>query len=69
MTNTTHEPIAQLHDFVIQQAEDDAGLAVEDRKWQAIVVAEILEQEALAKEVFERLFGEYKDKVAFVNQN
>ena len=69
MTNTTHEPIARLHDFVIQQAEDDAVLPAEDRKWQATVVAEVLEQEVLAKEVFERLFGEYKTQVALVNQD
>ena len=69
MTNTTHESITDLRKFVEEQAEFDAGLPAEDQKWQATVVAEVLEQEALAKEVFERLFGEYKTQVALVNQN
>lgn len=54
MNTTTHDPIFELKDFVMHQAEEDAALPPAERRYQAELVKDVLGQElkpAKAKEL------------------
>jgi len=64
MKTSIHETLAELHDFVVIQAEEDAVLDPEERRYQADLVADVLTQEPLKPEIIKSLVSEYKDGVA-----
>ena len=53
----------ELHEFVMQQAVDDAGLALGDRRHQAEVVADVLGQEPLQSAIRKDLLNDYLDNI------
>lgn len=61
---TTQETIAELHEFVANQAADDAGLPENERPYQADLVKDVLGQEALKPSVIKELVDEYTEVIA-----
>ena len=64
MNTTTHDPISELHDFVETQAAEDAVLTPNERRYQADLVTDVLDQEHLKPSVRARLIHDYSDGVA-----
>jgi hypothetical protein len=63
MNTTTHETLAELRDFVAHQAEEDAVLPLDERRYQADLVADVLAQEPLKPAVRDELVHEYSESV------
>lgn len=66
MKNTTQ---TELHEFVLQQAADDAALPLGDRRHQAEVVADVLGQELLQPDIRKGLLDDYIDNIASLRAN
>jgi hypothetical protein len=64
MKTKTNNHLSELRDFVEHQAAEDAVLPAAERRYQAQLVNDVLDQEKLRPVVFKRLFNDYSKKVA-----
>jgi hypothetical protein len=57
---TSTQTINELHDFVTNQAADDAVLSPSERSYQEKLVADVLSQEAPSKQAHKQLLELYR---------
>jgi hypothetical protein len=64
MTTQIHDTLPELRDFIAHQAQEDAGLPSDERRYQLELVSDVLHQEPLKSGVIEELVDDYKEQVA-----
>ena len=63
MTKTA-KTLSELHEFVIAQAREDAGLSSGERRYQAALVSDVLGQEAPSDKALKALKNDYFSQIA-----